>query len=131
MKRIKTRKGAVKRSGFEDDIAANLDSRGVKYEWEKLKIPYVLRTKTYCPDFQLANGVIIEAKGYMKPVDRTKHLVVQKQNPEYDIRFLFQNPNLTLPKGSKTTYAQWAEKHGFLWAGGIEVPEEWIKEKKR
>jgi hypothetical protein len=127
-RRVRTRKGAVKRSGYEDDIAADLDKRGIPYEWEKRKIKYVLKEKTYTPDFELKNGVIIEAKGYMRPSDRTKHLVVKKQCPELDIRFLFMNAKLKLGKGSKTTYGEWATKHGFIWAEGTEVPEEWVKQ---
>ena len=39
-------------------------------------------------------------------------LAVKEQNPELDIRFVFQRNN-TLSKNSKTTYGAWCEKHGF------------------
>jgi len=50
---------------------------------------------------------------------------VKKQWPKMDIRFVFQNANNKLNKRSKTTYAQWADKHGFPWAHK-RIPEEWL-----
>ena len=114
------------RSKFESDVALSLDREGVTdWEYETLKIKYVKHSQ-YTPDFILSNGVIIEAKGYMPPQDRTKHILVKQQNPEYDIRFLFQNAYLTLTKTSKTTYAQWAERHGFQWCHK-RIPVTWTQ----
>jgi hypothetical protein len=62
--------------------------------------------------------------------DRKKHLLVKEQNPNLDIRFLFQNSKNKINKGSKTTYADWAIKNGFKFADKI-VPDEWINEKKK
>ena len=44
-----------------------------------------------------------------------------------DLRFVLQSPNGKIYKGSKTTYAQWCEKNGFMWAKK-EIPQEWIDE---
>ena len=100
------------RNEFEEKIAAQL---GPTYEYETIKLPYVI-PHTYTPDFiDRANKVIIEGKGRLTSFDRQKMIAVKKQNPDWTYIILFQNPNLKLYKGSKTSYAQWAEKHGFQW----------------
>jgi hypothetical protein len=68
----------------------------------------------YTPDFSPL-GCHIEVKGFFSARDRTKMLQVKKQYPNHDLRFVFQTPYQTLNKKSDTTYAQWAEKHGFPW----------------
>jgi hypothetical protein len=124
------RKETGKRSGLEVQIATQLDGLGVKYEYEKEKIRYSkpVEEKIYTPDFKLANGVIVEAKGEFTSGDRKKHLLVKEQHPEYDIRFVFSNPLQRISKQSKTTYADWCQKNGFRFAKGF-VPKEWISEK--
>ena len=118
------------RSGLEERIAENLTSKGVGFSFEELVIPYVKPEKPakYTPDFVLANGIIIESKGRFLTEDRQKHLLVQKQHPEYDIRFVFSNSKTKISKRSKTTYADWCEKHGFLYADK-DIPDAWLKEK--
>jgi len=59
-----------------------------------------------------------------------KHLSIKKQHPSLDIRFVFSNSNAKLRKGSKSTYADWCQKHGFLYADK-DVPDDWLKEKKK
>lgn len=115
------------RSGLEESTGADLRSRGVPYEFEKLVLSYERPPGRYKPDFHLLdNGVIVETKGRFTGADRSKHLLVRKSNPDADIRFVFQNPNAKLYKGSKTTYAQWCDKHGFLWAAKT-IPQEWCQ----
>lgn len=97
--------------------------------YEPISIHYTLATKKYTPDFILPNGIIIESKGYFESTDRVKHLRIQKLHPELDVRFVFTKPHTKLSGKSKTTYASWAEKHGFKWAQGPEIPIEWLKEK--
>ncbi len=113
------------RSKFERDTALSLKREGVKFEYETLKISYN-KPSTYTPDFIFPNGVIIEAKGFFKPSDRTKHLLIQAQDKEnqYDIRFLFQNAYNRLNKNSNTTYADWCDKYGFMWCHK-KIPNEW------
>jgi hypothetical protein len=123
------RKAALKagfRSGLEQDNHDHLKSLNAKFDYEKLKIKYVAKEKTYTPDFELSNRVIVECKGYFRPADRTKHLLIKDQHPELDIRFVFSNPNIKLSKSSKTTYADWCDQHGFKWAQGL-IPKEWVK----
>ena len=59
-----------------------------------------------------------------------KHLCIKKQHPNLDIRFVFTSSKAKLRKGSKTSYADWCEKNGFLYADK-DVPQEWLDEKKK
>ena len=114
------------RSGLEERVSKELEEAGVKYEYETQKIKYrVEEDRTYTPDFILPNGIIGETKGRFTTADRKKHLLIQKQYPKHDIRFVFQNSRAKLYKGAKTTYAQWCDKHGFLYADKS-IPEEWL-----
>lgn len=132
-KPLSTRQVGLKygfRSGLEESIAEELTSKGVGFSFEELVIPYVKPEKPakYTPDFVLENGIIIESKGRFLTEDRQKHLLVQKQHPEFDIRFVFSNSRTKISKRSKTTYADWCQKHGFLYADK-EIPDAWLKEK--
>ena len=116
------------RSGLEKEVTAFLQQRQKKVRYEELVIEWEdLRYRTYTPDFMLDNGIIIETKGMFDSEDRRKHLEVKKQHPTLDIRFVFSNANAKLYKGSKTTYADWCDKNGFLWAHRV-IPEDWLKE---
>lgn len=118
------------RSGLEEKVAEFLTSNGVKFTFETLKVPYVKpETKhIYTPDFILDNGIIIETKGRWLLDDRKKHILIRKQRPDLDIRILFQNANAKISKGSKTSYADFCEKHGITYAHR-EIPVAWLKEK--
>lgn len=115
------------RSGLEKDVDNTLKNAGIDGEYEQHKIEYVQpATKhKYTPDFRLPNGIFVETKGRFVTADRKKHLLIKEQHPELDIRFLFQNANNRLSKKSKTTYAQWCQKHGFLYAEKV-IPAEWL-----
>ena len=114
------------RSGLEERVAKELSESGIKYQYESMKIKYdVIETRTYTPDFILPNGIIVETKGRFVAADRKKHLLIQKQFDYFDIRFVFQNARAKLFKGAKSTYSQWCDKHGFLWAQGS-ITEEWL-----
>lgn len=117
------------RSGLEARIAGQLEQAGIDYSYEDEKIEYVKPAKTarYTPDFRLPNGIYIEGKGRFVTEDRQKHLLIRKQFPELDIRFVFSNPQARIGKKSRTTYALWCEKHGFLYAKE-QIPPEWIAE---
>ena len=115
------------RSGLEEDISVDLKKRGVTFEYEKMKIRWILNeNKSYMPDFVLPNGIIIESKGRFVSADRKKHLKVKEQFPKLDIRFVFSNSRGKINKGSKTTYGDWCDKHGFIYSDK-KVPEEWLK----
>jgi len=116
------------RSGLEDRISEQLKAKSVLFKYEEFKIKYeVNEVRTYTPDFELPNGIIIESKGRFVAADRKKHLLVKKQHPELDIRFVFSNSKNKINKGSKTTYGDWCDKHGFQYADKL-IPEEWIKD---
>lgn len=112
------------RSGFERTIAASLDRRKIKYQYEPIKLGYVLE-RTYLPDFLLPNGIYIEAKGKLDQEARSKMVAVKKAHPDLDIRFVFMRGENKLNKGSKMTYMDWAKKNGFPAADG-EIPLDWL-----
>lgn len=129
-KKLSKRKAAVKlgfRSGFENEVYKQIERNGEQPKYETFKIDYVIPESKhkYTPDFILDNGIIIETKGRFVTSDRKKHLLIKKQHPELDIRFLFQNAKAKLNKGSKTTYADWCEKNGFIYADK-HIPQEWF-----
>jgi hypothetical protein len=115
------------RSGLEMTIDESLKSRGIDGEYEKHIIQYT-KPEThhkYHPDFKLPNGIFVETKGRFLTDDRKKHLLIKAQNPNLDIRFLFQNSKTKISKASKTTYADWCIKHGFKFADK-DIPDDWL-----
>ena len=115
------------RSNIELLIAQALNKRKVDYEYENTKLVYVPKPKTYTPDFYLPNqNIYVEVKGYFDKSDRVKMQLIKQQYPDHDIRIVFMNARNKIYKGSKTTYAAWADRHGFPWAEGS-IPEEWLK----
>ena len=96
------------------------------------KIPYVVPASnhTYRPDFILPNGIIVETKGLWEADDRKKHLLIREQYPELDIRLVFSSSRTKIYKGSPTSYAEFCEKKGILFADKL-IPVEWLKEPKR
>jgi hypothetical protein len=96
------------------------------FQYEPLSIPYS-RPSRYTPDFILPNGIIIEVKGFFKSADRSKHLLIQEQWPQLDIRFVFGRSSNKIGKKSKTTYAGWCRQKRFQCADLL-VPVEWIQE---
>ena len=113
------------RSKFEAGIAATLNKNKVAFSYESLDLKYILSC-SYCPDFILGNGIIIETKGYLSKEDRRKMLAVKEANPSLDIRFCFQNAKTKLSRGKKRSlsYGQWATKNGFLWCHKT-IPADW------
>ena len=129
----KARANAIKhgyRSGFEHRVSEQLTEDKVKFRYEVTVIPYIKpeTNHTYTIDFTLPNGILVETKGRWVLEDRKKHLLIQKQHPELDIRLVFQNSKGKIRKGSKTTYADFCEKHNILWADKS-IPVKWYKEK--
>jgi len=120
------------RSGLEDDVAKALTAAGVPFTYEEMKIKYIKPASEhqYTPDFVLDNGIIVETKGRFLIADRKKHMLIKRQQPHLDIRFVFSNSNQKLNKGSRTTYAQWCVKNGFEYADKT-IPEHWIKERRK
>ena len=113
------------RSKLEEKVADLLVELGVNYEYESCKVPYHIQY-TYCPDFVLPNGVYLECKGYWDADDRRKIKAVKTLNPELDLRMVFQAPFNTISKKSKTTYAQWCDKHDIPWTSFHNIPLQWL-----
>ena len=113
------------RSKLEEQVADLLTTIGVPYEYETHKVAYVIMHH-YNPDFILPNGIMLETKGYWDAQDRRKILAVVKDNPDIDLRMVFQAPFNRISKKSKTTYAQWCEKHGIKWAAVHAIPIDWL-----
>lgn len=117
------------RSGFEKSIYESSKKRRKKLEYEPQspRISYTIPFR-YIPDFVLPNGIIVEAKGYLRPRDRTKMRKIKEQNPNLDIRFVFQRANTRLTKSKNSEmYWQWSERIGFPWAEG-DIPLDWWRE---
>lgn len=126
------------RSKLEERIAKQLDQAGVEYEYEGGWIEYTVpaRKAKYLPDFRSKSGgcVVIEAKGMFGgksrsgAQEREKMVLLKQQHPEIDFRFVFQDANKKIYKGSRTSYKDWAIEHGFKYADKGIIPGEWIKE---
>ncbi len=130
-KHYQTRRKDGKRSGLESQVAAQLDSLGVKYSYESIKLGYEKPASLhhYTPDFILPNGLIIEAKGRFVTADRQKHKLIKEQHPDKDIRFVFSSSKQKIGKKSSTTYGMWCERNGFKFSDRT-IPVEWINENK-
>ena len=124
-KKKPTKKTSKYKSGLEEQVAKLLEGLGVSYEYESCKIPYTIQ-HNYHPDFILPNHVHLEAKGYWSAPDRRKIAAVKKDNPELDLRMVFQAPFNKISKGSKTTYAIWCEKHDIPWTSFQDIPLDWL-----
>ena len=109
------------RSGLEERVADLLSGLGVSYEYESEKISYVIQHH-YTPDFVLPNHTYLECKGYWDAADRRKIKNVKEDNPDIDLRMVFQSPYNTISKKSKTTYAQWCERHDIPWTSYHDIP---------
>ena len=117
------------RSQYEAFLASFLTSQKQTYAYEAEKLSFTQPEiqRKYTPDFWIADkDFFIEAKGLFSASDRKKHLWVREANPDIDIRFVFQNAQLPIRKGSRTTCKDWAEKHGFEWAHKV-PPLTWIQ----
>jgi len=118
------------RSKLEAMILNDLTQRKVSWEYEPVKLAYTV-THHYTPDAVFSSKksrpIYLEIKGQFTPADRSKALAVREQNPDVDIRFVFQRGSTTLSKASSTTYVGWCDKHKFKSAEG-RVPDAWTKE---
>ena len=128
---IRVLKKAGYRSQFELNLARTLTDNNVPFRYEETKFQYIPEPRNYTPDFYLEESdIFVEAKGHLTKDDRVKMLLVKKQHPKLDIRFVFLRASNKIYKGSKTTYAAWCERHGFIWAEGS-IPTDWCKKNGR
>ena len=113
------------RSGLEEQVADLLVELDIKYEYEPTRIAYEI-AHNYSPDFLLPNGVYLETKGYWDSADRRKIKNVIEQNPDLDIRMVFQDPYKKISKKSRTTYSMWCDKHNIKWSSYSNIPLDWL-----
>ena len=97
---------------FKSGLEQKFNRQFPSLKYETTRFPYVV-THHYTPDFQVNDYTFIECKGLFTSADRAKHLHIKKQHPFLKIIFVFENPFRRLTKNSKTTYAEWCNKHGF------------------
>lgn len=115
------------KSKLEEQVAEELKQLKIKAIYEASKLPYVLE-RNYIPDWVIpSHGIIIEAKGKLDPQSRAKMIAVKKKHPHLDIRFVFARASNKLNRNSKTTYGEWATKHGFKWCEAGSIPRKWFK----
>ncbi len=125
LEKLKNKQEHKFRSNLEERIASLLQQLGISYEYESKKLSYTIQHH-YTPDFILPNYVHLEAKGYWTAEDRRKVLAVKRDNPDIDLRMVFQSPYNKISKKSKTTYAQWCDRHDIPWAAFHDIPLEWL-----
>jgi hypothetical protein len=87
------------------------------YEPDRIKFVQPVQDRSYTPDFKTdgTKDIYIEAKGLLDLESRKKMIWFKECNPHIRIIMLFQNASNTLYRGSKTTYAMWAETNNFEW----------------
>lgn len=117
------------RSWLEADVAQDLKKRKIKFGYETRSITYVepSKVRTYTPDLDIGEDLIVEVKGRWTAQDRRKMGHVLEQNPDLDIRILFDKDN-TISRNSKTRYSDWCKKRQIKFAIGNKVPQGWIDE---
>jgi len=127
MKRKFANRKSGYRSQFELSLARSLKEKNIPFEYETKRLTYIPDPKTYTPDFYLPEtDIYVEAKGELSKPDRVKMILIKKQHPELDIRFVFMNARNKIYRGSKTTYADWCIRHGFDWSEK-NIPAEWLR----
>lgn len=126
------KKVGIYRSGLEEKNMKFLETKGINADYEQWRIPYVIPASNhhYTPDILLPNGIFVETKGLWEADDRKKHLIIKEAYPEIDIRFVFTSSRTKIYKGSPTSYAEFCEKRGIIFADKL-IPVEWLKEPKK
>ena len=103
------------RSKLEEKVADLLFELKIDYEYESKKLCYVIQHH-YSPDFILPNGRILEVKGYWDSADRRKIRAVIKDNPDIDLRMVFQDP----------FNATWCDRYDIKWCAYHDIPIDWL-----
>ena len=121
------RKRGVYRSKFEARFNEKVkEATGVSLGYETDTLPFVTppQKRRYTPDWTVKPGWYLETKGRLDASNRQKILYIKEQYPTTRILLVFQYHKNTINKGSKTSYGDWATKHGVEWCG-IEDVEKW------
>jgi len=135
------------RSGLEEKVAASLEAKGIKFEYESIRITYekpvrkglcpacgsksTVQVSSYTPDFVLDNGILLEVKGRLTSKDRSKLILVRKSlgdRGKYLVLYLAEDNRLT--KGSEKRYSNWCQEKGFDFSIGA-IPRRWLTSRKK
>jgi hypothetical protein len=133
--RLKIQVPAPYRSWFEVDIAIDSLERGICFEYEKEHIIWIEpeKVRKYKPDFFVnrkkdGSLLVVEAKGRWTADDRKKICCVTEQNPDLDLRMLFERDNTLSKSPNSKHYSEWCDKKGIKWGIGRSIPQEWMDE---
>jgi len=115
------------KSKLEEKVWNTLVKEYPSVEYEPTKIKYIqpVQDRTYTPDFKTdaSKEIYLEAKGLLDLETRKKMIWFRDCNPHVRIIMLFQNASNKLHRGSKTTYAMWAEANNFEW---LDFRKDWL-----
>jgi hypothetical protein len=126
------RTSRARASKFEETFEKTLIARSIDYAYEVVKAsftpPLKVRTKLWDWLITTDSGAtfVCETKGYWSPRNRLDETEAIKQNPHIDVRYCFMRASTPIRKGSKTTYADWCDKHGIRYCVGT-IPDAWLQ----
>lgn len=126
----KKRKQNRYKSLLERRFAELCFKNGVKAVYEARRFEFV-RMAHYSPDWEITPTLYVETKGYFSPRNRGDLLSFREQHPGVEIFLVFAEPSNRLTKKSKTTYAEWCDKHGFRWCSIDRFPKFLWEESKK
>lgn len=128
------------KSKLEVKVAKWLKQHKVRFKYESTMLPYrqrilharcdscksthVSRSRNYLPDFTLASGFILEAKGILDTAQRQKFIALKEEG--YDFALVFQSNN-KISKDSDTRYLEWCARYEIPACVFPKIPEEWLK----
>lgn len=101
---------------------------GLEYEPKWATTPYVIKGKTYNPDFVSKDNpnILYEAKGRFRTHDEAKKYIhVLECHPHLKIRFIITDPTVRAYPQTNMEMGAWLTKHGFEWCTEEDVPDEW------
>jgi hypothetical protein len=104
------------RSKFESNVATSLSKRGIDFQYEVKKFPFVQPAvkRNYTPDFFISEtDLFVECKGKLTSDERKKLLWWRAEHPDVPFVILFMRGRNPIRKGSRTTYMDWAAENGF------------------
>jgi len=110
--------------GYDSKLELDLHENELKeYDHHPERLEYTINHK-YQPDFVLSSNPrrVIEVKGRFRDSNEaSKYKWIRDCNPDYELVFIFQNPNTPMPFskvrkcGTKMTHGEWATKWKFEW----------------
>lgn len=121
-----------RRSKLEERLERIFLDNSISYQYEGDKINYLVPESkhTYLVDWTLPNGLLLESKGYLSDLtERNKYILIKKQHPNIDLRFIFADPEKKCG-GVKMTHKEYAVKNGFKYCSirDIETIKQWASE---